>query len=115
MAALAELERQAAEAQEEWYAYREQARSAEARAEAAEAEVERLTAALREIGAQQQKTLAVIESNGFVFDSIGKEPGNWQHLAFTIYTDLCQVDTIAHQTLNDGVLAAGPSKVGEAT
>lgn len=58
-----------------------------------------LWAALELIGAQQQKTLKVIESNGFVFDNIGNEPGNWQHLAFTIYTDLCEIDTIAKAAL----------------
>jgi hypothetical protein len=55
--------------------------------------------ALRRIKAQQPETLRMIEANGFVFDSIGKEPGNWQHLAFTVYTDLCEVDTIADACL----------------
>ncbi len=59
--------------------------------------------ALEEIGRQQQETLAMIASNGFVFTSIGKEPGNWQHLAFSIYNDLCRIDTLAHQALDDGV------------
>ncbi len=58
-----------------------------------------LREALQRISQQQPKTLAVIESNGFVFDSVGNEPGNWQHLAFTIYTDLCEVDTIARAAL----------------
>lgn len=57
-------------------------------------------AALERIAEQQQKTLAMIQSNDFVFDSIGNEPGNWQHLAFSIYTDLCEVDTIARQALD---------------
>jgi hypothetical protein len=57
--------------------------------------------ALERIAEQQQKTLAMIRRNGFVFDSIGKEPGNWQHLAFTIYTDLCEVDTIARNALEE--------------
>jgi hypothetical protein len=58
-----------------------------------------LIAALEQIAAQQQETLRVIERNGFVFDSIGNEPGNWQHLAFTIYTDLCRVDSVARAAL----------------
>lgn len=70
-----------------------------ARAVNAEGEVARLTADLEAIAAQQPKTLAMIRANGFVFDSIGKEPGNWQHLAFSIYTDLCEVDTIARAAL----------------
>ena len=56
-------------------------------------------AALERIAEQQGKTLAMIERNGFVFDDIGAEPGNWQHLAFSIYTDLCEVDSIARSAL----------------
>lgn len=74
-------------------------REQEARADAAEARAERLTEALEQIAEQQPKTLRMIESNGFVFDSIGCEPGNWQHLAFSIYTDLCEVETVASSTL----------------
>ena len=55
--------------------------------------------ALETICAQQPKTLAMIECNGFVFDSIGHEPGNWQHLAFSIYTDLCEVESWASVAL----------------
>jgi hypothetical protein len=61
-----------------------------------------LETALRKIAEQQQKTLFTIQSNGFVFDSIGAEPGNWQHLAFTIYTDLCEIDSIARAALTEG-------------
>jgi hypothetical protein len=57
--------------------------------------------ALQRIAEQQPGTLATIEHNGFVFDSIGREPGNWQHLAFTIYTDLCQVDLIARSAIKE--------------
>ena len=71
------------------------------RAEKAEARVRELEGALRGIAEQQPKTLAMIERNGFVFDSIGHEPGNWQHLAFTIYTDLCEVDTWARNALGE--------------
>ena len=74
--------------------------------EAAESALDRLVAeraaletALREIAEQQPKTVQMIEHNGFVFDDIGREPGNWQHLAFSIYTDLCQVDSIAQEAL----------------
>lgn len=54
---------------------------------------------LERIKAQQPATLAVIESNGFVFTDLGREPGNWMHLAFSIYTDLCEVDTLAEHAL----------------
>ena len=43
----------------------------------------------------------MIEANGFVFTDIGKEPGNWQHLAFSVYTDLCEADTIARAALGE--------------
>lgn len=58
-----------------------------------------LTEALERISEQQQTTLRMIKDNGFVFDSVGCGPGNWQHLAFTLYTDLCEVDTIARGAL----------------
>lgn len=61
-----------------------------------------LIAALERIAEQQQKTLAMIQANGFVFEDIGNEPGNWQHLAFSIYTDLCEVDLIARTALQKG-------------
>jgi hypothetical protein len=60
-----------------------------------------LLAALERIAEQQQKTLATIQRNGFVFDDIGAEPGNWQHLAFSIYIDICEVDTIARAALEE--------------
>ena len=62
---------------------------------------ERYRAALEHIAAQQPKTLAMIEASGFVFRSIGNEPGNWQHLAFSIYTDLCEVDVWARIALGE--------------
>jgi hypothetical protein len=58
-----------------------------------------LVEALERIAQQQQQTLAMIERNGFVFTDLGHAPGNWQHLAFTIYTDLCEVDSIARAAL----------------
>lgn len=63
---------------------------------------EDLETALREIAAQQQKTLAWLEANGIVFDGpLGTDPKNWQHVAFSIYTDLCEVDMIAHNALKE--------------
>lgn len=60
-----------------------------------------LVEALSKIAEQQPKVLAYIEANGFVFDDIGKEPGNWKHLAFSIYSDLCEVDTWARAALEE--------------
>jgi hypothetical protein len=57
--------------------------------------------ALLKIQAVQPEVLEMIETNGFVFDSIGKEPGNWQHLAFTLYTHICEIETIARQALEE--------------
>ena len=65
-------------------------------------ECERYRAALEMIGAKQQETLETLRSNGIVFDDLGD---HWQKVAFTIYTDLCEMDTWAHQALDDGVLA----------
>lgn len=62
---------------------------------------ELLVKALSRIAEQQPKTLEMIRSNGFVFDDIGREPGNWKHLAFSIYVDLCEVDCIARATLKE--------------
>jgi hypothetical protein len=66
--------------------------------------------ALTRISEQQPKTLAMIRANGFVFDDIGREPGNWQHLAFTIYTDLCEIDSLARAALADLDASAAPDE-----
>ena len=34
-----------------------------------------------------------------IVTDIVREPGNWQHLAFSIYTVVCEVDTIARAAL----------------
>jgi hypothetical protein len=56
-------------------------------------------AALEAIAKLQPDALEMIKKNGFVFDSIGAEPGNWQHLAFTLYTVICEADSIARGAL----------------
>jgi len=55
--------------------------------------------ALEEIAAKQPEVLAMIERNGFVFTDLGREPGNWQHLAFTLYAQICEIDSIARTAL----------------
>jgi hypothetical protein len=50
---------------------------------------------LRAAGERQREALAICEKHGFVFDKIGSEPGNWQHLAFTLYTLLCETENDA--------------------
>lgn len=76
----------------------------------ARAERDDLRDALEQIAEQQPVVLAYIERNGFVFEDIGREPGNWQHLAFSIYTDLCQVDSVARSALD--ALAGGTEPEG---
>ena len=55
--------------------------------------------ALEVIATKHAEALATIQRNGFVFNHIGAEPGNWQHLAFSLYSDLCEVDAIARAAL----------------
>jgi hypothetical protein len=57
--------------------------------------------ALRRIAKLQPKALRIIEENGFVFRSLGKEPGNFEHLAFTLYALICEASWIADTTLEE--------------
>lgn len=58
-----------------------------------------LKEALIKIGTQQQRTLGWLTQNKIVFDSLGNDPSNWQHVAFSIYNDLCEVDAWAKEAL----------------
>lgn len=63
---------------------------------------ERAETALREISEQQPKTIDWLRANGIVFDGpLGADPDNWEHVAFSIYTDLCEMDSIAHAALGE--------------
>lgn len=62
-------------------------------------ERDRLRDALDKIAAQQPKTLETLRKHGIVFDALGADPKNWQHVAFSIYNDLCEVDLIARAAL----------------
>ena len=56
--------------------------------------------ALREIEPQQQRILEWFRSEGIIFDTApGGDPKSWQHIAFTIYTALCETDSIARAAL----------------
>jgi hypothetical protein len=55
---------------------------------------------LQHIAEAQPTALKIIEENGFVFEDIGKEPGNWQHLAFTLYTEICEIDLSVRRALD---------------
>jgi hypothetical protein len=65
------------------------------------AENQQLRKVLEWIEPQQQQALAMIERNGFVFEDIGNEPGNWQHLAFTLYSKLCEIDSVARAAVGE--------------
>lgn len=63
--------------------------------------------ALEKIKTQQPKVLAYIALNGFKFATPLQKPDNerteaerWEKLAFSIYSDLCEVDTIASFALD---------------
>jgi hypothetical protein len=57
--------------------------------------------ALQRIATRQPEALRIIQDNGFVFDDLGREPGNWQHLAFTLYNLLCEIDVICRHALEE--------------
>jgi hypothetical protein len=55
--------------------------------------------ALETIAGAQREALQIIRENDFRFVDIGKQPGNWQHLAFTLYTQICDVSLLAEGVL----------------
>jgi hypothetical protein len=56
--------------------------------------------ALEQVAALQGEALKLIRNNGFVFTDIGTERGNWQHLAFTLYCEICEIDVVARNALD---------------
>lgn len=63
---------------------------------------DQVKAALEEIAELQPRALGYIKANGFVWedkDAIGTEAGNWQHLAFSLYSDLCLANSLAHYVM----------------
>lgn len=76
-----------------------QEHNAEARADALAALTE-IEQTVRAIARAQQDTLRWIQRNGIVFDGpLGTDPKNWENIAFSIYTDLCEVDSAANHLL----------------
>jgi len=71
-----------------------------ARIAALEAERKKLWGLVEEVARVQPRCLAIIKENGFVFDKLGAEPGDWQHLAFTLYSEVCAMDTAARALLD---------------
>ncbi len=67
------------------------------------ARLEAIEAAVTEAATKQQKTLGWIRAHGIVFDGpLGTDPTNWQHIAFSIYSDLCEMDAILRAALGEG-------------
>lgn len=58
--------------------------------------------ALEQIAEQQQRTLGWMQKHDIVFDgTLGTDPKNFQHVAFSVYTDLCEVDSWARAALSE--------------
>lgn len=69
-------------------------------------ERDRYRSALEEIAHAQPAVIEWFRSNGVVFDGpLGTGPKNWENVAFSIYNDLCEVDSIARNALKEGVQA----------
>jgi hypothetical protein len=65
--------------------------------------------ALEAVGAIQPQTLLWIRHHGIVFGDIGTDPENWQHVAFSIYSDLCEADSRVRPIIGwPDPVAAGP-------
>ncbi len=59
-------------------------------------------AALLEIQQKQSEMVVIYRANGIVFDGpLGTDPNNWQHVAFSTYTKLCEVESIARAALDE--------------
>jgi hypothetical protein len=58
--------------------------------------------ALQQIAQVQPETVEMLRSNGIVFDGpLGTDPANWQHVAFSLYTRICEIDSIARAALDE--------------
>lgn len=76
-------------------------RAALAELEAVTARETRMREALEAVQAQQPATLEWIRRHGIVFDGpLGTDPSDWEHVAFSIYTDLCETEAIATAALS---------------
>lgn len=65
----------------------------------------RLRAALEQIEARTWTALARFRERGVVFEDIGNDPKNWQHVAFTVYSELCEASMDARDALAEAALA----------
>lgn len=66
-----------------------------------EQQLAQIEEALEQIAEQQPKTLDWLRAHGIIFEGpLGTRIGNWEHVAFSIYTDLCETDSIARAALD---------------
>jgi hypothetical protein len=71
-------------------------------AAALEAELEAARLALKQIKLIQPLTLKMLREHGVVFDGpLGADPKNFQHVAFSIYSNLCEMDSIARAAFDE--------------
>jgi len=57
--------------------------------------------ALAEIAEIQPKVLAMIQREGFKFETPLHLSEGWEKLAFTLYSTICEVDAIARAALHE--------------
>lgn len=58
----------------------------------------RLEKAVKRCERFQPEAVNLLRKNGFVFAGKG---GKWEKLAFTFYTDLCEINSICREALSD--------------
>jgi hypothetical protein len=67
------------------------------------AEVRRLREALERAQAFQPRRIEWFREHGIVFDRApGSTLDDWQQIAFEVYTDLCEIESIARAALGSG-------------
>ena len=57
--------------------------------------------ALRTTVRLQEETLALLRKHGIQFTDIGADPRNWQHVAFAIYTNMCEAASEARAIIEE--------------
>lgn len=68
---------------------------------------EAVVKALEDISKKQPVLLKLLQRNEIVFNDIGNDPGDWQHVAFTVYGYLCEVDSMARAAVAEYRQAEG--------
>jgi hypothetical protein len=60
-----------------------------------------LRAVLLQVAAFQQRTVLMLEREGFVFETRLDLMQGWEKLAFTLYSTICEIDAIARAGTDD--------------